>query len=69
MFCGHVATLTHEKRENLGPVICENIIAKVAFTCRSVKISYRKNFRIYGIRMGVAYVNVRVSRHLKEELS
>ena len=69
MFCGHVATLTHEKRENLRPVIHKNIIVKIAFTCRLVKISYRKNFRVYGIRMSVAYVNVHVSRRLKEELS
>ena len=30
------------------PVICENIIAKILFASCSVKISYRKNFRVYG---------------------
>ena len=48
MFCGHVATLTHEKRENLGPAIRKNIIMEIVFTCCSAKISYHKNFRIYG---------------------
>ena len=48
MFCGHVATLTQEKHENLGPVIHENIIAEIAFTCCSAKISYRKIFSVYG---------------------
>ena len=48
IFCSHLATLTHEKRENLGPVIRKNIIAKILFTCCTVKFSYRENFRVYG---------------------
>ena len=32
------------------PVICENIIAKILFASCSAKISYRENFRIYGIK-------------------
>ena len=47
MFCSHVATLTHEKRENLGPAICENIIARILLTCCLAKISYHENFCIY----------------------
>ena len=48
ILCGYVATLTHEKRENFGPVICENINAKIVFTCCSAKISYCENFHVYG---------------------
>ena len=44
-----MATLTHEKWENLGPVIHENIITKILFTCCSVKFSYHKDFHVYGI--------------------
>ena len=43
-----MATLTREKRENLGPVICENIIAKILFCC-AAKNSYHENFRVYDI--------------------
>ena len=32
-----------------GPVIRENIIAKILFASCSAKISYRENFRVYGI--------------------
>ena len=32
-----------------GPVIRENIIAKILFVSCSEKISYRENFRVYGI--------------------
>ena len=31
-----------------GPVIHENIIAKILFASCSAKISYRENFRVYG---------------------
>ena len=31
-----------------GPVICENIIVKILLASCSVKISYRKNFCVYG---------------------
>ena len=31
------------------PVIRKNIIAKILFACCSAKISYRENFRVYGI--------------------
>ena len=48
-----MAPLTREKRENLGPVIHENKIAKILFTCCSAKISYRENFRVYGIQVSV----------------
>ena len=47
-----MATVTRKKRENLGPVIRENIIAKILFTCYSAKISYCENFSVYGISSG-----------------
>ena len=47
MLCSHLATLTREKRENLGPVICEDIIAKIMFTCCTVKFSYHENFCVH----------------------
>ena len=33
------------------PVIRENIIAKILFASYSAKISYRENFRVYGINL------------------
>ena len=43
-----MATLTHEKDENLGPVTHENIIMEILFTWCSAKISYHENFHVYG---------------------
>ena len=53
--CSHVATLTREKRENLGSVIRENIIAIILFTCCSAKISHHGIFRVYGIRISTEF--------------
>ena len=53
--CSHVATLIREKCENLGPVIRENIITKILFTCCSAKISYHEIFRVCGIRISTEF--------------
>ena len=42
-----------------GPVICENIITKILFASCSAKISYRENFRMYGMQY-VQKLNTRV---------
>ena len=34
-----------------------------------MKFTYRRNFCAYSIKVGVAYVGIHVSRHLKEELT
>ena len=39
-----------------GSVIHENIIAKILFASCSAKISYRKNFRAYGIYWSTSYL-------------
>ena len=52
MFCSHEATLTRKKRENLGPVIREN----------SVYLLFSKNFRVYGICIKNAYLEVYLTR-------
>ena len=51
-------TLIHEKRENLGPLMHKNIIAKIQFTLCLAKISYCENFCVYSkLLIGCQYVH------------
>ena len=38
------------------PVIRENIIAKILFASCLAKISYRENFRVYGIQLKLIFL-------------
>ena len=49
------------------PVIRENIIAKILFTSCSAKISYRKNFRVYGNQWESVGDILAICRHLLDE--